>query len=160
MPVPGRRGWGRRARVTWLYPFLPWIKVAHVFAIVAWMAGLLYLPRLFAYHAAAQPGTDQSETFKIMERRLLRGIMNPAMVLAWGAGLILVWASNYWLQPWFLVKAGAVIAVTVIHHLYAAWRKDFERDGNSRSPAFYKLWNEVPAVLLIVILIMVIVKPF
>lgn len=142
--------------------WLPWIKALHVIAVIAWMAGLLYLPRLFVYHAAATPGSEQSETFKIMERRLLRGIMNPAMILAYVFGLAMLFTPGVvnWGAAWIYVKLAFVLALTVLHHLYGLWRKDFARDANKRTPKFYKLANEMPTLAMIVIVIMVIVKPF
>ena len=142
-----------------------WVKALHVIGVIAWMAGLLYLPRLFVYHAAAAKGSEASETFKTMERRLLRGIMNPAMILAWTFGLVLVFvypveASIDWTKGWVHAKALAVVLMTVLHHIYALWRKDFALDRNTRPPRFYKWWNEIPAVLMVVIVIMVIGKPF
>ena len=142
-----------------------WIKALHVIGVIAWMAGLFYLPRLFVYHAAAEKGSAQSETFKLMERRLLRGIMNPAMILAWTFGLVLVFvypveASIDWTKGWVHTKALAVVLMTVLHHVYALWRKDFALDRNTRPPRFYKWWNEAPAVLMVIIVIMVIGKPF
>jgi putative membrane protein len=142
-----------------------WVKSFHVISVIAWMAGLLYLPRLFAYHAAAAKGSDTALVFETMERRLLRGIMNPAFILAWTFGLILVFvypaeASLDWSKGWVHVKAAAVILMTVLHHVYALWRKDLAAGRNTRSPRFYKMWNEVPAVLMVIIVIMVIGKPF
>jgi len=142
-----------------------WVKSLHVISVIAWMAGLLYLPRLFAYHAAAAKGSDAANTFEIMERRLLRGIMNPAFILTWTFGLILVFvypaeASIDWSKGWVHVKATAVILMTVLHHVYALWRKDLALGRKTRAPRFYKMWNEVPAVLMVVIVIMVIGKPF
>ena len=142
-----------------------WIKSLHVISVIAWMAGLLYLPRLFAYHAAAAKGSEAAQVFTIMELRLLRGIMNPAFVLTWTFGLILVFvypaeAGIDWSKGWVHVKALAVILMTALHHVYALWRKDLAADRNTRSPRFYKMWNEVPAVLMVIIVIMVIGKPF
>ena len=142
-----------------------WVKSLHVISVIAWMAGLLYLPRLFAYHAAAAKGSEAASTFEIMERRLLRGIMNPAFILTWTFGLILVFvypaeASIDWSKGWVYVKAAAVILMTVLHHVYALWRKDLAAGRNTRPPRFYKMWNEVPAVLMVIIVIMVIGKPF
>lgn len=142
-----------------------WVKSFHVISVIAWMAGLLYLPRLFAYHAAAPKGSDAAHVFATMERRLLRGIMNPAFVLTWTFGLILVFvypaeAGLDWKKGWVHTKATAVILMTVLHHVYALWRKDLALDRNTRSPRFYKMWNEVPAVLMVIIVIMVIGKPF
>ena len=142
-----------------------WVKSLHVISVIAWMAGLLYLPRLFAYHAAAAKGSDAAKTFATMEARLLRGIMTPAFVLTWVFGLAMVFvypaeAGIDWKKGWVHTKALAVILMTVLHHVYALWRKDLALDRNTRSPRFYKMWNEVPAVLMIIIVIMVIGKPF
>jgi len=142
-----------------------WVKALHVISVIAWMAGLLYLPRLFAYHAAAAKGSEAAGTFEIMERRLLRGIMNPAFILTWTFGLILVFvypaeASIAWSKGWLYVKAAAVVLLTILHHVYALWRKDLAVGRNTRPPRFYKMWNEVPAVLMVIIVIMVIGKPF
>ena len=138
-----------------------WIKAFHIIAIVSWMAGMLYLPRLFVYHAGAAAGSQLSETFKTMERRLLRFIINPAMLLAFVFGGLMLWANPELLQGgWMHVKLTAVIAMTAVHGLYSRWRKDFERDQNTRSAKFYKIWNEVPTVLMIVIILMAVAKPF
>tara|TARA_R110000868_G_scaffold135884_1_gene348569 strand:- start:35 stop:484 length:450 start_codon:yes stop_codon:yes gene_type:complete len=138
-----------------------WIKALHVISVIAWMAGLLYLPRLFVYHVDAEAGSDKSETFKIMERRLMRGIMNPAMMLAVAFGLVLMAGSGtaIWHSLWFPVKAVAVLAMMVMHVFCGKWRRDFEQDRNRRSARFYRFMNEVPAVLMVVIVIMVIVQP-
>jgi putative membrane protein len=142
-----------------------WVKSFHVISVIAWMAGLLYLPRLYAYHAAAAKGSDAADKFALMERRLLHGIMNPAFILTWIFGLILVFvypaeAGIDWSQWWIRIKAIAVILMTALHHVYALWRKDLALGRNVRAPRFYKMWNEVPAVLMVVIVIMVIGKPF
>jgi len=137
-----------------------WLKALHIVAVVAWMAGLLYLPRLFVYHSESEAGTPQSETFKVMERRLLRGIMNPALVAVWVLGLLLAWRGNWWAAGWFHAKLVLVIMLSGLHHLFAYWRKDFEADRNRRPARFYRLWNEVPTLLLILIVILVVVKPF
>src|SRR4029079_7638644 len=132
----------------------------HIVAVVAWMAGLLYLPRLFVYHSESEAGTPQSETFKVMERRLLRGIMNPALVAVWVLGLLLASRGNWWAAGWFHAKLVLVIMLSGLHHLFAHWRKDFEAYRNRRPARFYRLWNEVPTLLLILIVILVVVKPF
>jgi putative membrane protein len=137
-----------------------WLKALHVVAVIAWMAGMLYLPRLFVYHCDAPKGSPQSETFKVMERRLLRAIINPAMAVTWIVGLILVWQGDWWSQPWFHAKLALVIAMSAVHGLFSRWRKDFEADRNTRSTRFYRIWNEVPTLLMIGIVILVIVKPF
>ncbi|WP_417515936.1 protoporphyrinogen oxidase HemJ [Minwuia sp.] len=142
-----------------------WFKAFHVISVIAWMAGMLYLPRLYVYHCAAEAGSKQSEDFKVMERKLLRGIINPSMIAAWVFGGLMLWIgfSNEFLtmaDGWLHLKLLSVIAMTVAHGMFAKWRKDFEIDRNTKSARFYRFWNEVPAVLMIVIVIMVIVKPF
>jgi putative membrane protein len=136
------------------------LKALHIIAVIAWMAGLLYLPRLFVYHVEAEKGSKQSETFKVMERRLLRGIMNPAFVLVWVFGLLLAWQGDWWHAGWWQVKFSLVVGLTLIHHVYARWRKDFEADRNTRPARFYRLWNEVPTVLMIAIVFLAVLKPF
>lgn len=140
----------------------PYLKALHIIAVVAWMAGLLYLPRLFVYHCAAKPGGEASETFKVMERRLFRGIMNPAMIAVWLLGPALAFAaqSGGWNQPWLHMKLLLVIGLTVLHHLMGRWRKAFERDANMRSARFYRIVNEVPTSLLVLIVFLVVLKPF
>lgn len=137
-----------------------WIKALHVIAIIAWMAGLLYLPRLFVYHCAAEKGSVQSETFKIMERRLLRAIMNPAMIVAWAAGLYLAWSQNFWWDGWFIAKFASVCGLTFVHHMLVRDVKRFAQDANERPQRYYRILNEVPTLLMIAIIIFVIVKPF
>ena len=138
-----------------------WVKALHVISIIAWMAGLLYLPRLFVYHAAATPGSEASETFKVMERRLLRAIMNPAMIAAWIFGLWMISIAPTWLQHgWLHAKLLFVLGLTATHMMMARWRKDFEADRNTRPQRFFRIWNEVPTLLMIGIVIFVIVKPF
>lgn len=145
-----------------LLPYYAWIKAAHIVSVVAWMAGLLYLPRLFVYHADAPPGSELSETFKVMERRLLRGIMNPAMAATYVFGFLLAAVSGMvvWGAGWFHIKLVLVAALTLAHHRLARWRKEFAADANRRPARFYRLVNEVPTVLLIGIVIMVVVRPF
>jgi putative membrane protein len=139
----------------------PWIKAFHVISIIAWIAGLLYLPRLFVYHAEAGPQSPMAATFQVMERRLLRAIMNPAMIATWVFGLWLLFLEPGWLSNgWLHVKLLCVIALTVAHHLFGRWRKDLAEGRDRHSPKFYRLVNEVPTVLMIVIVVMVIVKPF
>ncbi len=137
-----------------------WLKAFHVTAIIAWMAGLLYLPRLFVYHCDAQRGSIQSETFKIMERRLLKAIMNPAMIASWVLGLVLVWQGGWWKAGWLHGKLALVLGLSAVHGLYARWVRDFAADRNTRPARFYRVWNEVPTLLLVGIVILVIVKPF
>ena len=137
-----------------------WLKAFHVIAVIAWMAGMLYLPRLFVYHCEAEPGSKQSETFKTMERRLLRIIVNPAMIAAWILGLWLVWQSGLYAAPWMQAKFALVIAMSALHGILARATKDFAADRNRRSAKFYRIINEVPAILMVLIVILVIVKPF
>ena len=137
-----------------------WLKALHVISIIAWMAGLLYLPRLFVYHAAEKTGSDTSETLKIMERRLLKVIMNPAMIASWIFGFIIAAKSHAFSEPWLHVKLLLVVALTVFHIMLGKWRKQFETDQNEKTERFFRLINEVPTVLMIFIVIMVIVKPF
>ncbi len=138
----------------------PWLKALHVIAAIAWMAGLLYLPRLFVYHCGAEPGSEMSETFKVMERRLLRAIMNPAMIATWIFGLALAWAGDSWTGGWFHAKMGLVVILTIAHMAMAKWRRDFAADRNTRSERFYRFVNEAPTLLMIGIVILVVVKPF
>ena len=140
--------------------WIVWVKVLHVLAVIAWMAALLYLPRLYVYHADAEAGSDKSETFKIMERRLLRGIANPSMIVVWATGIAMYIELEVWAEGWMHAKWLGVIALTLLHHVYARWRKDFERDRNVRSARFYRVWNEAPALFAILIVVMVIAKPF
>ena len=145
-----------------LIDLYPWIKALHIISVIAWMAGLLYLPRLFAYHAAVEPGSAQSETFKVMERRLFRAIMNPAMGAVYVFGILLLFSSPYvdWSAGWLWVKFAMITVLTTLHHYYGIWRKAFERDENKRSPRFYKIMNEAPTVAMIVLVLMVVAKPF
>jgi len=136
-----------------------WIKALHVISVIAWMAGLLYLPRLFIYHCAATPGSELSETLKVMERRLLRAIMNPAQAAVFAFGGLMLWVQD-WSQGWLHAKLVLVAGLVAVHHLFAVWRKDFAEDRNHRPARFYRLWNEVPTVLMIGIVILVIVRPF
>ena len=140
----------------------PWIKSLHVISVIAWMAGMLYLPRMFVYHATAEAGSVLSETFKVMERRLLRAIINPAMIAAWIFGLVLLFTPGVidWSVGWIHVKLVAVLLMSGFHGLLARWRKEFERDANQRAGGFYRAVNEVPTVLMVVVVIMVIVRPF
>ncbi|HEX7969462.1 MAG TPA: protoporphyrinogen oxidase HemJ [Stellaceae bacterium] len=148
--------------MSWLAGLYPWVKAFHIVSVVAWMAGLLYLPRLFVYHAEARPGSETSETFKVMERRLLRGIMNPAMIAAYFFGILLVLMPGVveWSQGWIYIKLACVAALTVIHHTLATWRRDFAADANRHPAKLYRMVNEIPTILLILIVIMVVVKPF
>jgi len=138
-----------------------WIKALHVIAIISWLAGMLYLPRLYVYHATADKGSELSETLKIMERKLLRMIINPAMVATWILGLSLIAANPSLLNgAWLHVKLTCVIGLQVFHAFLSRWRKAFLRDENTHSAGFFRKVNEIPTILMVIIVIMVIVKPF
>ena len=137
-----------------------WLKALHVIAVIAWMASLLYLPRLMVYHCEAEPGSKQSETFKIMEQRLLRFIANPAMIAAWIFGIALMLEGEHYREGWMQAKFVLVLALSALHGLNAKWTKDFAADRNRRPARFYRIMNEVPALLMVAIVILVIVKPF
>jgi putative membrane protein len=141
---------------------LSYIKAFHVIAIIAWMAGLLYLPRLFVYHAESTKGSAQGETFKVMERRLLKFITTPAMLASWVLGLYLAFSGviDWSADGWFHAKLALVLLLSAFHGLLASWTKDFAQDRNTRSPRFYRIANEVPTLLMIGIVILVIVRPF
>ena len=148
--------------MNWLVAAYPWIKALHIISMVAWMAGLFYLPRLFAYHAGVETGSATSETFKIMEKRLLTLIMNPALLgtFIFGGLLLSVPGLVDWSRGWIHAKLGLVLALLAFHHVLQRWQKSFARDANQRSPRFFKIVNEIPTVILIAIVILVVVKPF
>ena len=138
-----------------------WVRALHIIAIIAWMAGLLYLPRLFVYHAEAGDNKALTDTFQVMEHRLLRYIMNPAMGASWLFGGLLLYVSPfYFTQGWMHVKLTAIILLTVAHMMMARWRRQFAAGQNTRSATFYRMANEVPTVLMVIIVIMASVKPF
>ncbi len=148
-----------------LFAFLPpeyylWAKAIHVIAVISWMAGMLYLPRLFIYHAQSQPGSAQSETFKVMERRLLRAIINPAMIATWTFGLWLAWRGFGFAGGWLHGKIALVVLLSGVHGYYAGAVRRFAEDRNTRSVRHWRFMNEVPTVLMIAIVVLVIVKPF
>jgi putative membrane protein len=142
-----------------------WIKAFHIIAVIAWMAGMLYLPRLYVYHCEAEKGSVQSETFKVMERRLLRGIVNPAMAATWVFGLWLAWLGpdsrlGWFSAPWLQAKIALVLALSGVHGLLARWRKDFAANRNRHSQKFFRIINEIPTILMILIVLLVVLKPF
>ncbi|EIM29196.1 protoporphyrinogen oxidase HemJ [Microvirga lotononidis] len=137
-----------------------WLKAFHVIAVIAWMAGMLYLPRLFVYHCDAPKGSIQSETFKIMERRLLKAIINPAMAVTWVLGLYLVWEGGWYSSGWLHAKVLLVLVMSGLHGVYVRRLKEFAADKNTKPAKYYRILNEVPTLLLIGIVILVIVKPF
>ena len=138
----------------------PWIKAMHVIAVISWMAGMLYLPRLFVYHCEAEIGSRQSETFKVMERRLLKAIINPAMTVTWLAGIYLAWSGHWYTSGWFHGKLTLVLILSGVHGFFSRAVKDFAADRNTRRQKFYRIINEIPTVLMVLIVILVIVKPF
>ncbi|OHV70669.1 TIGR00701 family protein [Mesorhizobium sp. LCM 4577] len=140
--------------------FYPWAKAIHVIAVIAWMAGMLYLPRLFVYHADAEKGSVQSETFKVMERRLLRGIINPAMIVTWVFGLWMAWKIFHFEGGWLHAKIALVLVLSGLHGYLAAAVRKFAEDKNEKPARHWRIVNEIPTLLMIVIVILVIVKPF
>jgi protoporphyrinogen IX oxidase len=138
----------------------PWIKALHVIAVISWMAGMLYLPRLFVYHAEVPVGSPQSEIFKVMEERLLTVITTPAMTITWILGLWLAWQSGYWAAPWFHAKFALVLVLSGLHGYLSAATRAFRENRNTKPARHWRIINEVPTVLMIGIVILVIVKPF
>jgi len=139
---------------------LPWLKALHVIVVISWMAGMLYLPRLFVYHADAPKGSALSETFKVMERRLLKGIVNPSMILVFLTGITLAFLTGYWQAPWLQAKFALVLGLGGLHGYLARCVRAFAADANDRCARFYRVLNEVPAGLMILIVVLVVVKPF
>jgi putative membrane protein len=137
-----------------------WVKALHVIAVIAWMAGMLYLPRLFVYHADAPKGSDVSETFKVMERRLLKGIVTPSMILVFLTGFTLVYLTEDWREGWWQAKFILVLGLAGLHGYFARCVRAFAQDANERSARFYRALNEAPTVLMIVIVVLAVVKPF
>ena len=137
-----------------------WLKAFHVIAVIAWMAGMLYLPRLFVYHCGAEAGSKQSETFKVMERRLLKIIINPAMLVTWALGLWLAWSGSWLSAGWLQAKIVLVLVLSGLHGLLVRWVRDFGQDRNRYSARFYRIINEVPTILMIAIVVLAVVKPF
>ena len=138
-----------------------WLKALHIISVISWMAGMLYLPRLYVYHADAKKDGELSNTLKTMERRLLRYIMNPAMIAAFVFGGLMLWANPaLFSEPWMHTKLLAIAILTGVHHVYAAWRKRFERDENTKDAKFFRIWNEVPTMLMIIIVFVAVAKPF
>ena len=137
-----------------------WVKAFHIIAVIAWMAGMLYLPRLFVYHCAAPAGSPQSETFKTMERRLLRAIINPALIATWVLGIWLAWLGGWAWAGWFQAKVALVIAMSGLHGMLARYVREFGADQNRHSQKFYRIINEIPTILMIGIVLLVVLKPF
>lgn len=137
-----------------------WVLVAHIVSVISWMAAMLYLPRLLVYHFDFKIKSDASDTFKIMERRLLKGIMTPAMISTWIFGLWLMVLSEAWMFGWFVSKFFLVFLLSGFHGVCSKWVKEFSRDERKKSVKFYRFMNEVPAVFMVLIVILVVVKPF
>ena len=138
-----------------------WLKALHVISLIAWMAGMFYLPRLFAYHAENISETVQAKTFQIMEARLLRIIMNPAMIATWIFGALMLYANTGLMElGWMHVKLTGVVLMTGLHMVFAKWRKNLLNGKNIKTPKFYKLWNEAPTILMVIIVIMAVAEPF
>jgi protoporphyrinogen IX oxidase len=142
------------------FPMIPWLKALHVIAVIAWMAGMLYLPRLFVYHADAPKGSALSETFKVMERRLLKAIVNPSMILVFVTGIALAFLTGYWQAPWLQAKFILVLVLGGLHGYFARCVRTFAADANVRRAGFYRVLNEAPTVLMALIVILAVVKPF
>jgi putative membrane protein len=140
--------------------YIPWFVAAHIIAVIAWMSAMLYLPRLFVYHTEAAPGSESSERFKVMERRLLKAIMNPSMIAVWILGPLLVWLTGAETQLWMQLKFMLVIILSGMHGLFVRCWRAFAEDRNTRSARFYRMINEVPALLMVLIVILVKVRPF
>jgi len=137
-----------------------WLKALHVIAVISWMAGMLYLPRLFVYHCGVDQGSEASETFKVMEQRLLDFIINPAMIVTWVVGLWLAWSSFRFHGGWLHGKLALVLILSGLHGHFAAAVRAFAEDRNRRSATYWRVMNEVPAVIMVLIVVLVIVKPF
>jgi protoporphyrinogen IX oxidase len=146
----------------WLVGAYPWIKAFHIISIIAWMAGLLYLPRLFVYHALEPKGSATGETLKVMERRLYKAIMNPAMIASVGFGVLLLATPGVvdWSRGWIHIKLALAVLLIGIHHWLGRWRKRFAVDENHRGSRFFRVVNEIPTLIMIGIVILVVVKPF
>jgi protoporphyrinogen IX oxidase len=147
--------------MSWLVDLYPWVKALHIISVISWMAGMLYLPRLFVYHCDATPGSEASEMLKVMERRLLRAIINPAMIAAFtfGGAMLATPGLIDWSAWWIYAKLTLVIAMSGVHGYLARWRRDFEADRNRRPARFYRIANEVPTILMIAIVVLVVVRP-
>lgn len=139
----------------------PWLKALHIVSVIAWMAGMLYLPRLYVYHAGLAAGSETSETFKVMERRLLRAIVNPAMTATLLFGLLMLWANPGLLSSgWFHGKILLLVGMFTLHGFFSRWRRDFAADRNRRGDRFYRVMNEAPTLLMIGIVLLAVAKPF
>jgi len=137
-----------------------WVKALHVISVIAWMAGMLYLPRLFVYHAEAAKGSETSETFKIMERRLLKAIVNPSMLLVFATGFVLLYLTEDWRDGWWQAKIILVLGLAGLHGFFARCVRTFAQEANERSARFYRILNEAPTILMVLIVVLAVLKPF
>jgi len=137
-----------------------WVKALHIISVIAWMAGMVYLPRLFVYHAEAAKGSEASETFKVMERRLLKAIVNPSMILVFLTGFTLVYLTGDWRDGWWQAKFILVLGLAGLHGYFARCVRSFAEDRNKRPARFYRVLNEAPTILMILIVVLAVVKPF
>ncbi|HTR13851.1 MAG TPA: protoporphyrinogen oxidase HemJ [Roseiarcus sp.] len=138
---------------------LLWVKAVHIIAVIAWMAGMLYLPRLFVYHADAPPKSAMSETFKVMERRLLKAIINPSMIVVFLTGFLLAYLTGYWRSGWLQAKFVLVLGLAGLHGYFARCMRDFAADANTKPARFFRFINEAPTLLMIAIVILAVLKP-
>jgi putative membrane protein len=143
-----------------LAPYYPYFKALHILAVIAWMAGMLYLPRLFVYHCEIKPGTDEYARFVLMERRLMRVIINPSMIAVWVLGILVATSLGAWSEGWLHAKLLFVVILSGLHGMFSRWRRDFEKGQNKHTQRFYRIMNEVPFGLLVVIVFLVVLKPF
>ena len=137
-----------------------WLKAFHIMSVIAWMAALFYLPRLFVYHCDAEPGSQQSETFKVMERRLAKAIMTPAMIMVWITGPLLAYGFGDFSSPWLHAKIVFVLAMSGLHGYLMACVRRFANDANKKSGRFFRIINEIPTGLMAIIALLVVIKPF
>ncbi len=137
-----------------------WLRALHIISVIAWMAGMFYLPRLYVYHTQVAVGSESSELFKVMERKLLRLIINPAMIAAWIFGLALAFGTNAWSEGWFHAKFALILLMSTFHGFLSRWRRQFAKDENVHSEKFYRIANEVPTVLMVLIVFLVVLRPF
>ena len=140
--------------------YIPWFLAFHIIAVIAFMAGMLYLPRLFVYHAGTAPGSESSETFKVMETRLLRGIILPALIAVWILGPLLAWLTGAYLDTWLQIKFVLVLILSGMHGWNVRLWREFQADKRTHAPRFYKILNEIPAVLMVLIVLLVKIQPF
>jgi putative membrane protein len=144
----------------WLANYMDWILAGHIIAVIAFMAGMLYLPRLFVYHTGTAPGSEASETFKVMETKLLKAIINPALIAVWILGPTLAWITGAYLDTWLHVKFALVILLSALHGLNVRIWRSFQADRRDHDARYYRIVNEIPALLMVLIVLLVVIKPF